>query len=227
MSIKVYSTEPGARRELDSSADFLLAPASWLRTSRRGFSLVEVTIAIAVLTAAVIGITSLTNYSLRLARVARQQLIGANLAQEGMEIVRALRDTNWIATKLADSDCATCPCTASWREGLCNSSVQSYELDYSATSTVGGNFTNRLLEISNTSGLYAYPPLPPGSNGTLTPFRREIQIRTVSAQSMLVTVIVRWCPRAITSCGTTERSITVQDQLYNWFGAPAGGIGWV
>src|SRR3990167_8327200 len=103
------------------------------RKASRGFSLVEVTIAIAVLTAAVIGITSLTNYSLRLARVARQQLIAANLAQEGMEIVHALRDTNWIATKLADSACATCPCTASWREGLCNSSVRSYEFDYATT----------------------------------------------------------------------------------------------
>src|SRR3989344_5211097 len=227
MSIKVYSTESGARRELDSSADFLLAPASWLRTSRRGFSLIEVLVAVAVLTAAVIGITSLTNYSLRLARVARQQLIAANLAQEGMEIVHALRDTNWIATKLADSACATCPCTASWREGFCNSSVRSYEFDYATTvvNQTSNAFTapGTLLNISSASGLYSY------GGGSATPFRREIRFSLPStgntAQSMLVTVIVRWCPRAITSCGTAERSITVQDQLYNWFGAPAGGSG--
>ena len=61
---------------------------------KKGFSLLETTVALAVLLTSVVGPLTLASFSLRSASVAKNSLIAAGLAQEGLELVRTARSSN-------------------------------------------------------------------------------------------------------------------------------------
>jgi len=61
----------------------------------RGFTLIEALVALVILTIALGPALILASNFSATASVVKNNLIGANLAQEGVEVVRALRDTNW------------------------------------------------------------------------------------------------------------------------------------
>lgn len=75
-------------------------------TDLRGQTLLEVIIAIAVIIAGVLGTISVIVASVRAGRVASDRLTALNLAREGMEIVRNIRDSNWLTP------------TSAWDAGL-------------------------------------------------------------------------------------------------------------
>src|SRR3972149_102217 len=58
----------------------------------RGFTLIETLVAISLLSIAIVAPMSLTSQSLTAAYYARDQVTAFNLAQEGLEAVRAFRD---------------------------------------------------------------------------------------------------------------------------------------
>lgn len=60
----------------------------------RGFTLIETLVAISLLSVAIVAPMSLVSQSLRSAYYARDQIAAYNLAQEGIEAVRAIRDGN-------------------------------------------------------------------------------------------------------------------------------------
>lgn len=63
-------------------------------SSLTGFTLIETVVALAVLTAAIIGPVSLVVRAIFSSSFSRNNLIGYNLAQEGIELIRAVRDNN-------------------------------------------------------------------------------------------------------------------------------------
>ncbi|MFC1632651.1 prepilin-type N-terminal cleavage/methylation domain-containing protein [Patescibacteria group bacterium] len=60
--------------------------------SQKGQTLIETIVSIAIITIAFFGLLALGRSSLRAADVAKYDLIGVNLAREGIELVRAARD---------------------------------------------------------------------------------------------------------------------------------------
>lgn len=60
----------------------------------RGFSLIETLVAITVLIGAIVGPLTLASQGIKAASLFKNQLIASNLAQEGMELVHAKRDSN-------------------------------------------------------------------------------------------------------------------------------------
>lgn len=64
--------------------------------SRRAFTLIEVIIAIAVLGIALVAAIQIAISSNRLASNLMHRFTAHHLAEEGIEIVRTLRDTNWM-----------------------------------------------------------------------------------------------------------------------------------
>lgn len=62
-----------------------------------GFSLIETIIAITVIGLVITAAASLTQSSLRIGSVTMNQLIANHLAEEGLEITRNIRDSNWIS----------------------------------------------------------------------------------------------------------------------------------
>ena len=68
----------------------------------KSFTLLEVILAITVLTIAVGGSFILIQQIITSISVAQSKLIASHLTQEGMEVVKNIRDTNWLKTYLWD-----------------------------------------------------------------------------------------------------------------------------
>jgi len=64
--------------------------------ARRSFTLLETIVAIYVLLSGIVGMMTLASENLKALSYFRDQLIAANLAQEGAELVRNRRDSNFI-----------------------------------------------------------------------------------------------------------------------------------
>lgn len=76
-----------------------------MKKSRRAFTILETIIAITVIGLVITAATQLTQSSLKIGRSTMNQFIAFHLAEEGLEIVRNMRDSNWLQN-------------TSWRNGL-------------------------------------------------------------------------------------------------------------
>ncbi len=130
-----------------------------------GFTLIELMVVVFVVSIGVIGAMSLISQSFFQARLNSSKLIAAYLVQEGVEIVRNIRDTNWIEGEI-------------WDNGIPEGS---WEADYKTQNLVQ-SYAGNFLKI-DVEGFYSYLP------GTLTKFKRKIEIQKDTDQiSVLLTV---------------------------------------
>jgi len=159
------------------------------KTKNKGFSLMEVIIAIAIITTALISIMVLITFSISSIRVAKSKIIATNLAQEGLEIVRNIRDSNWLSYKRASEN---------WRDGL---QPGDYRVQYNQLGLL--SFSALPLR-KNSNGFYQY------DSGNNTPFYRKITIEHVADNQIKVKVEVNWQERG------KNQIIQAEDRLYNW-----------
>lgn len=68
-----------------------------LNKNKKGQGLVEVIIALGVITTGIIGVLTLTYSSLSASETSIKQIVAVNLAREGVEVVRNIRDSNWLS----------------------------------------------------------------------------------------------------------------------------------
>lgn len=163
----------------------------------KGFSLAEVIIATFVIIIGIIGAMNLITYSISNVAVGKSQVIAASLAQEGMEIVRNIRDSNWIEGRDPEKDIA-------WNDGLGDGN---YRVQYNGQSLV--SFSDTFLQI-NSSGLYGYNGVEGFSGGADTFFKRRIEITNVSGTEIKVISKVAWDERS------RSYEIEAESRLYNW-----------
>ena len=78
------------------------------KTQLAGFTLVEILIAITIFFIGVVGIFSLLADSINTASFSVDNFTASQLAQEGMEIVRNIRDQNWLNLADYSSGLSTC-----------------------------------------------------------------------------------------------------------------------
>lgn len=72
-----------------------------------GFSLIEVIIGIAVITLVITAAAEVTRSSIRMGSITTNELIAHNQAEEGLEIIRNIRDSNWLQNKAWNSGLKT------------------------------------------------------------------------------------------------------------------------
>lgn len=72
-------------------------------SERRGQGLVELLIAVAVLMVSAVATVTLIFATLSLAEASKSQVLAVNLAREGIEVVRTLRDGNWLMIDSGDT----------------------------------------------------------------------------------------------------------------------------
>lgn len=111
---------------------------------KKGFGLLETVLAAGVLTLVLAGVVSLGRISLRLATVNQTRTQAFQIAQEGMEGVRAIRDTN-VLDRSGDTE---------WNDSLSgtNKGVEYDTLNKKwviASPTISGIFT-RKVDFDNT-----------------------------------------------------------------------------
>jgi len=164
-----------------------------------GFTLLEVILAISFLTVAVGGSFGLLQQTLLTASLANSKLIASYLAQEGIEIVRNIRDNNWLNQRAVPG--------LSWKGGL---DAGTYEVSYGDPSLASLSSPDyaRNLYINDTDGFYNYSQV-----GTKTKFKRIITVSPVGDDTLDVGVKVEWQERI---AGT--QSIEIREYLYNWYG---------
>lgn len=89
--------------------------------NNNGFSFVELLVAFSIVAMTLVGMFSLFIKTLEVERVNRDQLMASMLAQEGLELVRAKRDSNWLN--------ANWPATITSWDGLTGDTDPSTDLD--------------------------------------------------------------------------------------------------
>jgi type II secretory pathway pseudopilin PulG len=66
------------------------------KMDNQGQTLIEVIISLFIITIGIIGCLALANYSIHAGTQSREKVQASLLAQEGIEVVKNIRDTNWI-----------------------------------------------------------------------------------------------------------------------------------
>ena len=173
-----------------------------MRKNSAGFTILEVILAITVLTLAVGGSFILISQTIGSVSVIQSRLIASYLIQEGLEIVRNIRDSNWLKNQ-------------GWDQGL---PAGDWEADYTTTSfdedcenvehyNCHIYDDNSFLKIPETDEFYNY------SSGTDTIFKRKITISKESEEPdrFKVSVEVFWREKG------QLRSLAAQEYLYNWY----------
>ena len=153
---------------------------------KRGFTLLEIIVTVSLISIGLTSIVALTTHIMIFSSFNSSKLIAAYLAQEGIEIVRNIRENNWLAED-------------NWRNGL---DVGEWEADYHDT-YLSDNYDGDYLNIDS-NGFYSY------SSGQRTKFQRKITIRDIDTHSFKVTVEIFWKERG------KNHSLVASEILYNW-----------
>lgn len=152
---------------------------------KNGYVLVEVVVALAIITTAFLSLIALLNNSIGLARVVSDNYIATYLAAEGIEIVKNIIDTNILTPGQA------------WNSGLANGT---YEVEYNSAGL--NQNQNRFLQFNPLTNIYSY------SGGNLTSFKRRITIQNFNDAIKVISVI-EW-----TSRGGVLSKIQLEDFFY-------------
>lgn len=156
----------------------------------RGQLLIESMIAISVMVVGLLGIFSLISQSLGLYRVAYEEYVAANLAAEGVEVVKNMIDTNIIVGGIP------------WNQGL--ASDGDFGVQYDSRS-LDPTLQSKALLYDASAGLYNY------MSGTSTNFRRVVTVKNVSSDEIQVNSTVTW-----KSKGAVTLNINLEDHFFNW-----------
>jgi prepilin-type N-terminal cleavage/methylation domain-containing protein len=181
---------------------------------RRGFTLIEVLTALFIIIVGVLGAYGLINQTLMSSSMSSMQLTAAYLGKEGIEIVKSIRDDNYLKIHYSEAGYGD---AGSWMNGLAAAGAP-VSVECSITGC-GGDYSTRGLDPS-----YAPQKLKFDGNfynyasGNDTAFSRTITVipRTDGTVSppvdyLEVRVEVKWSERG------RSHSFKVQENIYNWW----------
>jgi prepilin-type N-terminal cleavage/methylation domain-containing protein len=178
----------------------------------KGFTLIETLVAVTVLMVAIVGPYTIASKGLQSSLIAKDQDIAFNLAQDAVEYIRFVRDTNrlssgnWLTGSgggVNARDLTVCENAAGCRVDSITD-LQSSIVDCSTDP----NGVCEPMQYDSSNGYFTY------TSGAASIFTRTIQITTPiggNANEAALTITVSWSDQA----GIT-RSITVREDLFNW-----------
>ena len=151
--------------------------------------MIEVLISISVISIGVLASYAVIEGFIPSIRQSSLRFTAAYLAQEGIEIVRNVRDENFLKDR-------------NWETGLPSGDWQA---DYTATK-LDNHYNGDYLNIDN-NGFYSYQ-----AGSKTTPFKRKITINYDGSDKLNVSVEIYW------RYGKDIKGpITVQEVLYKWY----------
>ena len=156
--------------------------------NNHGFTLIEVLVASALLILMMTGALVAMNNNLRVATRIRQQLVATNLVQEGLELVRNLRDEDWFF----GSPFGTSIPAGIWR------------LDWDDAVLTDASAINPTLKKDSAVGIFSY------DSPEETIFTRTIIIIDEPDGHKRVEVDVSW------PASTGGKSVNAELHLFDW-----------
>lgn len=158
-------------------------------TRGAGFTILEIIVVIFIITMGLVGVLSLIIQNVQVQYVNKNNLIASQLAQECLELIRNIRDNNW----LAGND---------WDSGLVPENY--YIVDYTGSLNSVAGISEAKLQLRDT-GFYWHDPSDPD-----TIFSRLITITQPSLELLNISCLVQWSEKS----GVKE--YVVDTILYDW-----------
>lgn len=206
-----------------------------------GQSLIETIIAIFILTTALTASLGVVIYSFSSSTASQHEIIAANLAREGAEVVRMMRDSNWLASD-AKGDAWDLQGCSDIGGRLCFPQSRTAVTGYNAYNLGDGNYRLSFDPVTSVwtldptvgydmylqpSGIYSHTATGQSQ------FARQIVISSNSSapytnensnQEMIIQSVVAWRGPSCTSFGggdnlialSTPCKIIVEEHLTNW-----------
>lgn len=159
------------------------------KNNQKGITLIEVMVSILFLSIGLVPLLSSITTSLSLSTRIKNNLIASNLAQEGIEVARSMRDKAWMDKALFNRDLP---------EG-------DYLISWNSSSLIPYN-PNDYLKLG-AGNIYSE------SSGADTIFKRKLTVSAVPSPcncEIRVTCQITWVEK------TKNRSLTVEDHFFNW-----------
>lgn len=185
------------------------------KTKIGGFTLIETLVAVMLLSIAVVAPMSLASKSLGSAYYARDQITAFYLAQEAIEALRSIRDSQIL---IIAGNAAGAPDIFGLIPHLNEPFIVDGRIGDASTAIVRCDGTCPPLQTNGT--LYGYPVLGDDPNAwTPTHFTRTVHAHAVGASQdeIRVTVTVTWQTGPI-----QQRSFTISENMYRWVADGSG-----
>lgn len=166
------------------------------KQSHAGFTLIETLFAILIFTASIVSLMMLSGRSLASTKGSSDELAARYLAQEGIEVARNVRDSNFVSDQ------------TDWLTGIrdCTQSAPcSVDVAGVIPALVSCGGTCAPLTRDTTTGEYGNNALP-----DQTTFVRSVYADTTLGNQALVTVKVEWQQR------TRSRTVELQTIITEW-----------
>ena len=177
----------------------------YTNNTQKGFTLVETLVAILILTLSISGPLFIAQQSVTSANVARDQTTARFLGQEGLEVIRALRDDNYLSGRSWLSGLAQCDHS----QGGCMVDITE-DRDDRVVGSCGPECDP--LRFDERSGIYNHNGVT-GDN-VITTFRRRVIVEEITPGNGVpdaeILVEVTWNDR-----GTT-RNVTTEGYIFDW-----------
>lgn len=177
--------------------------------NKKGQTLLEVMLAVGIMTFGIISIISLSITSSIIARRTSKELIATQLAREGLEVVHNIRDSNWLAMEDGIAD-------AQWNDNIYNATDDTAIATFNPTIAGGtwaivfapNNFNNAATKIYlDDQNIYRHQL--PTESLTETPYKRLLTITAIT-DGLNVKCEVRW------QDGGNNYSKILEENIYDW-----------
>jgi prepilin-type N-terminal cleavage/methylation domain-containing protein len=155
----------------------------------QGFTLIETMVALSILSFTLLGMVSLIIINITNAKHIEKNLIAGNLAQEGLEVVRAMRDNDWLSG-------------GDFGDFLSGDGEYRVQWDDMALRPLDDNPD---LDFDSDSGMYNY------GSGDATIFKRKVFVKRISDAEISILVTVEWILRS----GPIQ--LQAESHLFDWF----------
>lgn len=165
--------------------------------ARKGFTLIETLVAIAVLTISIIGPFTIASKGMTSAIFARDQITAFYLAQESVEYIRNIRDennlndNNWLTG--LDNCIGNNICTIDINEDNINNIIKKCISD-----------SCPVLKYDENTNFYNY------STGNNSPFTRKTNIKVINNKEVAITTTLSW------STGKLSKTFKVKEHIFDW-----------
>lgn len=164
----------------------------------RGFTILEIMVAIFVINIGVIAALSAVLRATTVTFVSSSKLTAAYLVQEGIEIIRNIRDTNRLEG-------------AAWNDGIPEADCLEADYESKTLSLCGPELRYLYIDVlaDGSRGFYKYidSPFP---EDIKTKFKRKITVVSDGPDILKISVLVEWQERG------KDFQATVQENLYNY-----------
>jgi prepilin-type N-terminal cleavage/methylation domain-containing protein len=171
--------------------------------NNRGFTLMEVLVVVSIVTMGLLGVSSLSLQNVQVQSVNNEELVASLLAQEGIELVRNIRDRNWITSPYDQ-----------WKNDIANPSE--FILDYDDNipdHTISSPFDS--AEIASMRLYLKDEYYAHDNTGTITKYHRYFETFSMTeaadtADALKVVCYVNWNSRG------RNHTYHLESHLYNW-----------